>query len=263
MAGRGYGVASIDHTYEATAVEFPDGRFVHSGFGSHLGQTMRHDQPSLAFALRVRLDDLRFIANELERLNATIHSPFAGKLDTSRIAVAGHSMGGLTAALGVEREPQFKAGVVIDVHDGAVPEAVVKPVRRPVFILASGREQWTENECKLWNNLRGPRLAVNLQGSEHLTTSDAVWLARGSIKTGTMGPDKAVQAVRDYVSSFLDANLEGVASSMLAGPSADYPDAIVTTQSGSLCGQGAGKGSRSGSGQGVRSFGQARLSPRR
>jgi hypothetical protein len=28
----------------------------------------------------------------------------------------------------------------------------------------------------------------------HLTTSDVVWLARGAIKTGTMGPDKAVAA---------------------------------------------------------------------
>src|SRR6185437_11309211 len=32
LASRGYVVASVDHTYEATAVAFPDGRFVHSGF---------------------------------------------------------------------------------------------------------------------------------------------------------------------------------------------------------------------------------------
>ncbi len=33
LASRGYVVASVDHTYEATAVEFPDGRFVKSVFG--------------------------------------------------------------------------------------------------------------------------------------------------------------------------------------------------------------------------------------
>ena len=77
------------------------------------------------------------------------------------------------------------------------------------MILASGRKQWTENECSLWSHLAGPRFAVNLEGAEHLTTSDAVWLARGAIKTGTMGPDKAVAAVRDYIAAFLDANLQG------------------------------------------------------
>lgn len=235
LASRGYVVVSVDHTYEATAVEFPDGRFVHSGFGSHLGKTMIHDEDALAFALGVRLDDLRFVVDELWRLNSTVNSPFAGRLDI-RIAVAGHSMGGLTAALGVERESRFKVGVIIDVHDGAVPDAVVKSTSRPVLILASGREQWTENECKLWSNLRGPRFAVNLTGSEHLTTSDAVWLARGAIKTGNMGSEKAVQAVRDYVTAFLDANLLGKpADALLSGPSAEYPDAAVTMQQQSLC----------------------------
>jgi predicted dienelactone hydrolase len=236
LASHGYVVASVDHTYEATAVEFPDGRFVHSGFGSHLGKTMIHDDQALAFALGVRLDDLRFVANELLRLNSTVNSPFAGRLDISRIAVAGHSMGGLTAALGAERESRFKAGVIIDVHDGAVPDAVVKTTRTPVLILASGREQWTENECKLWSNLRGSKVAVNLRGSEHLTTSDAVWLARGAVRTGTMGPEKAVQAVRNYIRAFLDTSLLGKpADSLLTGPSAEYPDATVTMQQQSLC----------------------------
>ena len=39
LASRGYVVASVDHTYEATAVEFPDGRLVKSVFGSHLAES--------------------------------------------------------------------------------------------------------------------------------------------------------------------------------------------------------------------------------
>jgi len=74
----------------------------------------------------------------------------------------------------------------------------------------------------------------------HLTTSDAVWLARGAIKTGTMGPDKAVAAVRDYIAAFLDANLRGSEpGTLLKGPSLDYPDAAVTTQIQSLCNKSA------------------------
>jgi dipeptidyl aminopeptidase/acylaminoacyl peptidase len=46
-------------------------------------------------------------------------SPFAGKLDPVSVAVAGHSLDGLTALIGVEQEPRFKAGIVID---GVMPD---------------------------------------------------------------------------------------------------------------------------------------------
>src|ERR1700676_1479799 len=62
LASRGYVVASVDHTYEATAVQFPDGRFARSGFGSHLGKSLLEDELSMSFALSVRLEDLRFVA---------------------------------------------------------------------------------------------------------------------------------------------------------------------------------------------------------
>jgi hypothetical protein len=68
-----------------------------------------------------------------------------------------------------------------------------------------------------------------------LTPSDAVWLAAGSIKTGTMGPDKTIAAIRNYVAAFLDANLLGKPSDpLLTRPSSEYPDAAVTTRKESL-----------------------------
>jgi dienelactone hydrolase len=232
LASRGYVVASVDHPYEATAVEFPDGRFVKSVFGSHLSNTLRGDRQDLTFAVSVRLEDLRFVTNDLERLNAEAGSPFGGKLDISRIALAGHSLGGLTTMLGVEQEPRLKAGIIID---GGVPSDLVTATHTAVLILAAGREQWSENDRYLWGQLLGPRVAVNLKGSEHETPSDALWLARGAIKTGAMGEEKTVAAVRDYIAAFLDANLLGKAiDPLLGGPSSEYPDAEVTTRNESL-----------------------------
>lgn len=232
LASRGYVVASVDHTYEATAVEFPDGRLEKSVFGSHLTSYVRSDAEALAFAVAVRLDDLKFVLNEMERLNAGGASDFTAKLDLSRIALAGHSLGGLTTILGVANEPRFKAGVVLD---GVLPDHL-GPTKTPILILAAGRERWNENDCRLWSALRGPRMAVNIKGAEHLTPSDAVWLLDGMIRTGAMSPDKAIAAMRDYVAAFLDENLAGKAfDPLLTGASLDYPDAMVATQEQSLC----------------------------
>jgi dienelactone hydrolase len=235
LASRGYVVVSVDHTYEATAVVFPDGRFVKSVFGSHLGNTVRTDEQALSLAVSVRLSDLKFVVDELGRLNDSAESPFAEKLDTSSVALAGHSLGGLTVILGVEEEPRFRAGVVLD---GVMPDSSANTIETPILLLAAGSQQWSPVECGLWGKLQGPRFAVNLRGAEHLTPSDAVWLASGAIKTGDMGPDKTVAAVRDYIAAFLDTNLRGKPSgALVTGSSADYPDAAVTTQEQQLCGE--------------------------
>ncbi|HKW24873.1 MAG TPA: choice-of-anchor D domain-containing protein [Terriglobales bacterium] len=235
LASRGYVVASVDHTYEATAVEFPNGRLVKSVLGSYLAKSAKMDEKTVTFAVSVRLDDLKFVLNELERLNAGNKDPFAGRLDMSRVALAGHSLGGLTALLGVQQDPRFRAGVILD---GVLPDFVAVGTQTPMLVLTAGNDGWGENDCRLWNGLRGPRVAVNLKGAEHVTPSDAVWLARYAIKSGTMGPEKTIAAVRAYVAAFLDANLKGLpAARLLKGSSREYPDVVVTTQGQSPCGQ--------------------------
>jgi dienelactone hydrolase len=233
LASRGYVVASVNHTNEATAVEFPDGRFVKSLFGSHLGNTWRTNEEAYTSAVVARLSDLKFVVKELDRLNATVKGPFEGKLDMSRVALAGHSLGGLTALLGVEQEPRFKAGIILD---GVSPDRAVGGTETPVFMLIAGREQWSVEECHLWSNLHGPRLGVSLPSADHLTPSDAVWLAKGMIKTGGLGPEKTMAVLRTYVAAFLDANLRGQPlNSLLTGQSPDYPDVVVTIQEESVC----------------------------
>jgi predicted dienelactone hydrolase len=233
LASRGYVVASVDHTHEATAVEFPDGRLETSVFGSHLTKYTRSDAGTLGFAVAVRLDDLQFVLNELARLNAESGGDFAGTLDLSRIGLVGHSLGGLTTLRALEREPRFKAGVLLD----GLPEPhYAKPIPQPVLSLVAGHGRWDEDDCRLWDALHGPRLAVDLPGAEHVALSDAVWLMKGLVKTGDPNPDRAIAAIREYVASFLDANLATQAplSSPAAAPP-DYPGARVATQMQVLC----------------------------
>src|SRR5215469_13977122 len=228
LASRGYVVASVDHTYEATAVEFPDGRLATSVLGSYLANNWRVEDETLQFVVSVRLDDLRFVLDQLQRINIEASGPFDGKLDTSRVALAGHSLGGLTTLLGVRTDSRFRAGILLDPY---MPEDVSNPTLTSVLLLAAGRTEWSGNEMSLWNDLQGPRFAVNFRGAEHVTPSDAVWLAKGAIQTGDMGPDKTIAVIRNYIAAFLDANLrDQPLNPLLTGPSSDYPDAEVTTQ---------------------------------
>jgi dienelactone hydrolase len=236
LASRGYIVVSIDHTYEATAVEFPDEHFVKSLVGSHLTNSWQTDDETLSSALTVRLDDVKFVIDELQRLNTSTGSPFAGRLDLTRLAFAGHSLGGLTAWFGVQRDARFKAAVLLDPY---LPDIPLGSTETPVMLFTMGSEQQNEDECQLWSDLLGPRFSVNVRGAEHVTPSDLIWLAKGAVKSGPMGPDKTIEALREYIAAFLDTNLQGrPLDPLLTGPSAEFPDAEVTTQKQSLCSEG-------------------------
>jgi dienelactone hydrolase len=225
LASRGYVVASVDHTGEATAVEFPGGKLVKSKLGSHLANNWQGDDKTLAFAISVRLQDLRFVRNELERLNLNRHDPFAGKLDLSRVAIAGHSLGGTTAFLALEQDVRFRAAVILD---GELPVALIRPTNLPVLVVSASQKEGSVDQCRLWNSLRGARSSVNFGDAEHIALSDMVWLADGAIKTGSMGATEIVAAIRDHVAEFLDRSLhERPAAPLLAGPSLDYRVATV------------------------------------
>jgi predicted dienelactone hydrolase len=233
LASRGYVVASVNHTYEATAVQLGNGKLVRSVVGSHLGGPMRRDAGSLSIAVSIRLLDLKSVLDQIDHLNASSDSPFAGRLDMTRIVIAGHSLGGLTAFLGSEVEPRIKAVVMLD---GFMPTELGSATRKPVLMIVGDRMQFAPGECRLWNNLEGPRTAVSLRGVEHVAFSDWLWLSRRSVQAGPMGPERTMQAVRDYVTAFLDANVRGDSpSSLLTGPSSLYPGAALTSGDQALC----------------------------
>jgi predicted dienelactone hydrolase len=238
LASRGYVIGSIAHTYETTAVEFPDGRLITSLLGSYLSQAPpRMDYGTLQRAHTVRLADLSFVLAELQHLNTAQDSPFLNRLDSSRIGVMGHSLGGEVALASLERDPRLRAAVLLD---GAVSPEATSGTGKPVLLLAAGREQWSHEECQLWTALRGPRLAINITGADHFTPSDAIWLLQGipgmAAAVGSMGRERTIAALRNYVATFFDSHLLGKPrDALLSGRSSRYPDAVLTSQSQSLC----------------------------
>jgi len=236
LASRGYVVVSVAHTYESTAVEFPEGQLAKSVLGSYLVGDMRTDRQTLERALAVRLADVKFVLSELTRLNNQSTGFFAGKLDMNRIGVMGHSLGGVAALMTLQREPFLKSAVAID----GLGLPIVVPTAKPVLILTAERSKWDADECRLWNNLHGPKLEVRMRGAEHLTLTDLVWLAQFmpglDVGDSSMSAEKTVTAVRNYVASFFDSTLlNKPLGQILRAPSLDYPNAVVTIADQALC----------------------------
>jgi dienelactone hydrolase len=233
LASHGYVVASVDHTYEAVAAEFPDGRVEKGVFGSSLTDYTRSDPSALNFAVSVRIADLRFVANQLAVMNAGGDAGLAGKLDLSRIALLGHSLGGLTAIRGVTSDARFRAAISLD---GPMIDRLTPTTHTPALLVRTGNHPWNENECQLWNALQGSRTAVDLAGAEHTALSDAVWLAPGAAATGPMGTDGTIAAVRAVSAEFLNEVFTGAAADSSAIRSlTTNPQAIVTLRDQSRC----------------------------
>jgi dienelactone hydrolase len=130
LVSRGYVVASIEHTYTALAVWFPDGRVV-----------LRHkEQPPSGLTPQERFKwmvarvpeqisegaaDVRFV---LDRIMAekgdTRQFLLAGKVDLNRVAAMGHSAGADFAARACQLDVRFRACVALD---GAMPPIAALP----------------------------------------------------------------------------------------------------------------------------------------
>jgi len=233
LASRGYIVASLDHTYEAAAVEFPDGRIETGIFGSSLTSYTRSDLATLNLAVSVRIADLRFVADQLTAMNAGSDVALAGRFDLSRMAVLGHSLGGLTAVRAVAGDSRFRAAISLD---GLVPDRRTPATSKPVLWFKTGTSPWNENDCQLWNALQAGRTAVALTGAEHTALSDAVWLAPAAAATGSMGIGGTIAAVRSVSAEFLNQVFAGTTAD---GPAlralVSNPRAVVTLRDQSRC----------------------------
>jgi dienelactone hydrolase len=106
LASHGYVVAGIDHTYESFATAFPDGRVT----TCLAREARRRDGAEEVTAGRAA--DVCFVLDELT--GADPAWPAAGLIDPSRMAMAGHSLGGAAAIAAMLADSRIRAGITMD-----------------------------------------------------------------------------------------------------------------------------------------------------
>jgi predicted dienelactone hydrolase len=117
LASHGYAVAALTHTFDSVLAVFPDGRhasLLPDRWPPPRASAIPHLPPSEeanADRLQWWADDIRFVLDELTRLNGVASSnlPFAGHLDLSRAGAFGHSAGGQASAHACQVETRLRA----------------------------------------------------------------------------------------------------------------------------------------------------------
>jgi dienelactone hydrolase len=240
LASRGYVVVTVDNTYESPEVEFPNG---------FLATLTMPDDPDafLKKALAVRVDDIRFVLDQLALVNNSVPdvgvhqgqrlpAGLAGTLDLAKVGMFGSSMGGSTAAMAMAADPRIRAGVNLDGNltylDGSLMPVASDGLDRPFLLL--GKDGATDTGPG-WQaflaNTSGWARQLTLRGSQHASFTDAEALLPQldlspsvlADDIGTIEPDVAVRTEEACLSAFFDRWLRGRDTGLLNGPSAAYP----------------------------------------
>ncbi|MFG2874811.1 alpha/beta hydrolase family protein [Streptomyces sp. NPDC048337] len=222
LASRGYVVAAVDHAYESAGTAFPGGRVL---------QCLACEKVEAGGATMQTVSDTR--ARDVSFLLDRLTGPdpawrHAGIIDRSRIAMAGHSIGGASAAAAMATDPRVLAGVNLD-GGLATPVPETGLGGRPFMLIGAqnrgpgGSPTWSRD----WPKLDGWKRWITFADSGHFTFSDFPAIAD---QLGLRDPeaplpgDRSVELTRRYVAAFFDQHLKGKPQPVLDGPSPDAPE---------------------------------------
>lgn len=252
LASHGYIVVSIAHPGDAADVRLDDGRIIATKLGSE------GDDPRLAAALKVLVggtdlaarrealtsyaaalpatrigrsfaewrDDTLAVAKALIDGNAPrVLRDVLVAADRSRLAFAGMSFGGATAATSCKLVDACRAAVNLD-GQNFDPDLFDRPVERPLLLMLS---DWTRYSLfegqpreadfspndlayESWRAAGEGRdvMRVRLEGIRHMGFTDLVALLDGpkrEARVGEIDGDEALSAIGDLVLAFLDAKV--------------------------------------------------------
>ncbi|MET9427710.1 alpha/beta hydrolase [Streptomyces sp. NPDC003036] len=218
LAARGYVVAAVDHAYVWVGTAFPGGRLLTCAACDKVREAGYGAVP------RVRAQDVSFLIDRLTNPHPAWRH--ARLIDRTRIGMAGHSIGGASAAATMARDPRVRAGANLD---GGFFDTVPAGGLGGRPFMAMGTEEEQSSWVESWPRLDGWKRWLKVTGSGHFTFTDVPVLAD---QLGLLPPDEPLsgdrsQAItRRYVAAFFDLHLKGAAQPLLDGPSAEHPEVV-------------------------------------
>lgn len=235
LASHGYIIFAITPTYSSDVVVFPDGRVANATPAGKLGDAANL-QATGNQLIQVWAQDVIFVMNQLERLNAAPGGMFSEHLDLARLGIFGHSFGGATAAQVCHIDTRCKAG--IDMDGDLFGNVVQKGLAKPFMVIQSDMGTCSDPNCYSFQREvqailrpvpRGDSYHISIKDTRHFNFSDYATyplplFLRALGVLGSIDGVRGLQITRAYVRAFFDTYLNGTPSPLLQGPASAYPE---------------------------------------
>jgi predicted dienelactone hydrolase len=253
LASQGFAVFSVAHPYEAAAVTFADGRTVPYSADRYrsvirdgtvkaipiLKACMAAEDPAekerlfreyLAAnsaaqeSVTVWTEDSRFVLDQIGKLaRGEISGALSGRLDTGRIGLFGHSMGGVISGETCMLDRRCKAVANLDGVQlgGLIDGSLEQPFLMMYSEINAGQNDW------MFARGRNPQYRLVVRGTVHTDYSDfplisPLFKAVGA--AGSLDPYRIEEIVNRYLVAFFNQYLNGRESPLLDGSSSDFPE---------------------------------------
>jgi hypothetical protein len=220
LASNGYIVFSISHSYEAAVTSFPDGSVIYEATSEMYAD--------IANSLMIWSNDTTFLVDQLEITdNPAIPSLLWDGMDLDTIGVFGHSFGGTTAEHVILEDVRFDVGISFDSPHGG--SSLTSNMTKPFMLLFGPDYGNPEMNDTIYNRAEGVCYGLFVNGTRHYNFADVnIWspVLRSFGLLGTIDGYRMLGILNDYVLSFFNEHLKGVTSTLLDGPSLDYPEVM-------------------------------------
>ncbi len=202
LASSGYIVVAINSPYAASVVIFDDKRMIPAQ--PDLRGKLEMDKSAQICELATWVADIRFVIDELEKINANHNSIFSGHLDLQKLAVIGHSYGAAAALYFCNKDNRCKAGIALD--GGLLfPDSNLRIPAPFLFISTSGNPSNLKEtiEKLVMTNAEQARLITVVANHNSFSDSDIVFP-----KLNIPDPLKTLNIIMDRVLEFFDKTLK-------------------------------------------------------
>ncbi|MEY9888065.1 dienelactone hydrolase [Catenulispora sp. MAP5-51] len=222
LASRGYVVALVGHPYEDSGEQLADGSIAPCLWCGQSGP----DPASNEQLVSSRAVDVKFVVDQLTGGHVWGLSHL---IDKCAVGMAGHSVGGASAAAAMEADPRIRAGVNMDgtffpaVPAGGLGDRAFMMFGKQSDHSAGDAPDWDQT----WADLTGYKRWFAVDGEAHASFTDIAVLAEEAsmpVPGQSLDGFRSIQITRDYVAAFFDKALKGIPSPLMDGASPAYPE---------------------------------------
>ncbi|MFA6045346.1 MAG: hypothetical protein WC718_10210 [Phycisphaerales bacterium] len=251
LASRGMIVVGVNHTYASFVSMYLPGRPTYNA--PDLNQVRFDLQPQAGSAISDQwVQDLRFVLDQMLRFNSQRSNFWFHRIDSTRVAAMGHSMGG-SASTGLAFTDS-RVSCAINLDGSLWGQTLAAHPNKPVmFVQSEGstfedlpeipgddllaalgvtREQYAAgrafaiaSNAGVVNQSIAGGCWVRIAGAVHTAFTDFALI--GAADGGTIDPTRLRTLLRSYISAFLREQLFGTRAGILRAPSPDFPEVTV------------------------------------